>query len=277
MHALLTPLPDDGEECERGELRYRERIDSIPFLKGAREAQKALWATFQDLVKALPDYNTSTLIVRIETTTDPLMLWEIHQELERRGIPPIFRFTRNDDSGQMRFVTWLADLYWHTRRIDAPEKVYRSWKRLFGHADDSWHEKARIVFEHGWGRGALATYCTKGLCLTDNDRLDLMTIKTTRQLARQRQLKQSDEMRFAIASYATQHPDKTGKRRPNEITRDRCMIWKTYLLADQRDTLTAQMVTAIYGEKMTRLKVQQQIAAVKKAWEEFGPVRQENP
>lgn len=269
MHAPSTPLPDADSE--------RERIDSLSALRVAREANTASWRAFQESTETLPAADTSTLIARIETTVDPLMLWEIHHELERRGIPPIFRHPRNDDTGQMRFVTWLADLYWHTRRTDPPEKVYRSWKRLFGPADDSWHDKARIVFEHGWRRGALATYCTKGLCLTDDDRLDLMTIKTTRQLARQRQLKQSDEMRFAIASYAAQHPDKTGKRRPNEITRDRCLIWKIYLLADQRDTMTAQMFTAIYGEKMTRLKVQQQIAAVKKAWEEFGPGIRENP
>jgi len=170
----------------------------------------------------------------------------------------------------MRFITWLADLYWHTRRTKAPGKVYRSWKRLFDAADDSWHEKARIVVEHGWGRGALATYCTKGLCLTDADRLDLMTIKTTRQLARQRQLRHPEGMRFAIASYAAQHPDKFGKRSAADITRDRFLIWKTYLLADQRDTLTARMFTAIYGQPMTRLKVQQQMAAVHRAWGEFG-------
>jgi hypothetical protein len=139
MLALSTPPDaDEGDEGERGELLPRERIDSIPFLKASKNAHTADRGLLQDAVKVLSTYSTSTLIMRIETTTDPLLLWEIHLELESRGIPPIFRFPRNDDTGQMRFVTWLADLYWHTRRTKAPGKVYRSWKRLFGAADDSW-------------------------------------------------------------------------------------------------------------------------------------------
>ena len=63
---------------------------------------------------------------------------------------------------------------------------------------------------------------------------------------------------------------KCGKRSAADITRDRYLIWKTYLLADQRDTLTARMFTAVYDQPMTRLKVQQQVAAVHRAWEEFG-------
>lgn len=256
------PLEADSE---------RESIHSIPFLKAAKEANPALWRAFKESTETLPAPDTSTLIARIETTADPLILWEIHQELDRRDIPPAFRYPRNHDTGQMRFTTWLADLHWHTRRARHGPR-FRSWRRLFAPAGESWHESAKNVFEYGWRRNQNASYYAKGLALTDDHRLDLMTIKTSKQIARQRQLKQSIEVHRAIASHAIANAGRLSKeRRPDQTTRDRYLIWKTYILADQSPTITARMFEAIYGEPMTRQKVQKQIAAVTQAWHKFGP------
>lgn len=268
MHALLTPPPEARDSEAESE---REGIDSIPALKAAREANTASWRAFQELSVALAAYGTAALIARIETTADPLMLWEIHQELDRRNIPPAFRYPKNHDNGQMRFVTWLADLHWHTRRVRHGPR-FRAWRRLFAPVGESWHESAKNVFEYGWRRNQNASYYAKGLALTDDDRLDLMTIKTSKQIARQRQLKQSEEMRRAITSHAIANAGRLSKeRRPEQTARDRYLIWKTYMLADQSPTITARMFEAIYGERMTRQKVQKQIAAVKQAWDKFGP------
>jgi hypothetical protein len=49
------------------------------------------------------------------------------------------------------------------------------------------------------------------------------------------------------------------------------LIWKTYILADQGDAATARFFEQIYGERMTKPKVQKQVAAVDLAWREFGP------
>jgi hypothetical protein len=272
MHALLTLLPEASDSEAESE---RDRVDSIPALRAVREANTASWRAFQESTEALAAYSTAALIARIETTRDPLMLWEIHQELDRRDIPPAFRYPKNHDNGQMRFVTWLADLHWHTKRARHGPR-FRTWRRLFAPVGESWHESAKNVFEYGWRRCQNASYYAKGLALTDDDRLDLMTIKTSKQIARQRQLKQSEEMRRAISSHAIANAGRLSKeRRPEQTARDRYLIWKTYMLADQSPTITARMFEAIYGEQMTRQKVQKQIATVNQAWDKFGPKKGE--
>jgi len=264
MHAPSTPLRDADAE--------RESIHSIPFLKAAREAHTALWRAFQESVKDLPGIDTPTLIARIETTADPLMLWEIHLNLEHRGIPPAFRYPKNDSTDQALFLAWLADVHWHTRRYRATNEVHKNWKRLFASADDSWHTTARSVYVFGWRQSCKPGYYATRLGLDDAYRLNLMTMKTVRQVARQRQLHQANEMRHAILSHATANAGRLSKgRRPADTSRDRCRIWKTYLIADKSPTTTASMFTAIYGEKMTRQKVQKQIAATNQAWKEYGP------
>jgi hypothetical protein len=102
----------------------------------------------------------------------------------------------------------------------------------------------------------------------------VMTIKTSKQIARQRQLKQSAEMRSAIDSQAVANAGRLSKdRRPDQTARDRFLIWKTYLLADQSPTMTARMFETIYGVQMTRQKVQKQVAAIRQAWDQFGPAK----
>src|SRR4051812_34811428 len=87
MTMLDPSTPSDaGDECERAESTRRESIHSLPALRAAREANPALWRAFQTSIEILTTHSTSTLITRIETTSDPLLLWEIHLELERRGI-----------------------------------------------------------------------------------------------------------------------------------------------------------------------------------------------
>lgn len=267
MHALLTPLSEASDSEAESE---RDGIYSLPALRAAKEANTASCRAFQEATEALAVYSTAALIARIETTAVPLILWEIHQELDRRDIPPAFRYPKNHDSGQMRFITWLADLHWHTKRARHGPRFW-AWQRLFAPVGESWHESARNVFEYGWRRQQNASYYAKGLALTDDDRLDLMAIKTSKQIARQRQLKQSEEMRRAITSHAIANAGRLSKeRRPEQTARDRYLIWKTYTLADQSPTITARMFEAIYGERMTRQKVQKQIAAVKQAWDKFG-------
>jgi hypothetical protein len=246
-------------------------ITSLPALTRSREANAASWRSFQEAAEAVAESATATLITRIETTHDPLVLWQIHQELDRRDIPPAFRYPKNESTPQLEFVTWLADVHWFTRRMTGHKPRFNTWRRVFGPLSDTWHESARSIFEFAWRRGNGAAHYTKGFALDDNDRRQLMTIKTTGQIARQRVLKQAAERRAAIASYAVANAARSKDRRPDEITRDRYLIWKTYILADQSDTTTARLFEQIYGETMTRRKVQKQIAAVDLAWREFGP------
>jgi hypothetical protein len=99
-----------------------------------------------------------------------------------------------------------------------------------------------------------------------------MTMKTGPQVTRQRQLHQANEMRHAITSHAIANAGRLSKdRRPADTTRDRCRIWKTFLLSNKSPTIAAEMYTMIYCEKMTRQKVQKQMMAVNQAWREYGP------
>ncbi len=200
------------------------------------------------------------------------MLWEIHLTLDRRDIPPALRYPKSERTPQLEFLTWLADIYWFTRRNPSHNPRFNAWRPLFGPYSDRWHDAAARVFESAHRRGYGAAYYTKGFALDDNDRRQLMTIKTSGQIARQRLLRlHSADMRHAITSYTTAHPDKSGDKRPGDIARRRYLIWKTYLLADKGETATARYYEQIYGETITRKTVQKQVAAVEIAWREFGP------
>lgn len=264
-----TP-PDAGDECERAESPRRESIHSLPALRVAREANPALWRAFQTSSETLPAHSTATLITRIETTSDPLLLWEIHLELERRGIHPIFRHPKNHGTGQLRYITWLGDVHWFTRQNPTHRPYFDTWRRLFSPITDSWHATAASIFEFGWIRHKSATYYARGLALDDDDRRPLMTIKTSRQSARKRQLDNAEDMRHAITSHAMVNPDKSGKRTPGDIARRRYRIWKTYVLADQSERTATRMFNAIYGEEIERRNFVKQLETIDQAWREFG-------
>lgn len=248
-------------------------VVNLTSLRQTREGHAAPWRVFQAAVDAIATSSTVALISRIETESDPLILWEIHQELDRRNIPPALRFPKSARTPQLEFVTWLADIYWFTRRNPSHKPRFDNWRALFGPYTDRWHESAAKVFEFAQRRGYGAAYYTKGFALDDNDRRQLMTVKTSGQIARQRKLKQAEDVREAIVSYTLAHPDKSGQKRPGEVARRRYLIWKTYILCDQGETAAARYFEQIYGEAITRKSVQNQVAAVELAWQEFGPAR----
>jgi hypothetical protein len=248
----------------------RPTLIGLHTLKASRQAQRAAWALFQASTETIPSADTRALISRISTTIDALVLWEIHQELDRRGILPTFRYPANVTTPQMEFVTWLADLHWFTRQKPKHKPSFDKWKRLFGPITDGWHETARHIFEGAYQRGNVATYTSRGLNLAECDKRPLTTVKSTGQLRRLRDLRQSDDRREAIASHATANAGRLrGDRTPDQVTNRRFLIWKTYVLADRSETIAARMYHALHGEAIARQNLGKQIEAVDQAWKEF--------
>ncbi len=141
---------------------------------------------------------------------------------------------------------------------------------MFRPISENWHEAALRVFCFAYQRGYGTTYYAKGLALSDGDRRDLMTIKSTRQIARLRALKHSPEMRAAIAKYAIANAKKSGDRKPADIVRRRYFLWKTFILADRSETVAARLYCQIYGDEITRQALGKQMTAVDAAWRKFG-------
>jgi hypothetical protein len=93
------------------ELPSFDVIKSVPQLLIERWSNAAAWAFFQAAATDIPQQQTVTLVARIVTATDPLLLWLIHEELDRREVPPAFRWPMNQESAQTEFITWLADIH----------------------------------------------------------------------------------------------------------------------------------------------------------------------
>lgn len=176
-----------------------------------------------------------TLIVRLQTTDDPLRMWAIHLVLNRRDIPPAFRWPANEQNEQALYVTWTADLYWFCRRHLRHKTRYQTWQGLLQKVPGSpqWHTRAHRHFVFVQPGYSLAHRSAKGLDLTVQDRAPLMTLPTNTMHADRRG---PEPDRFAqthrlLVESTMQKPDKSGKRTPHEIAARRAAIWRTFILA----------------------------------------------
>ena len=246
-------------------------IKSIPQLLTERKTSAAAWSIFQVAATGIPTQESKTLVARIETTTDPLLLWLIHEELGRREVPPAFRWPVNQQSAQMEYVTWLADIYWFTRRKPRHKPAYKNWQRWFGEVCETWHASTVKAYFFAFKRGLGAAYFAKGLSLSDRDRQELMTIKTAGQIARLRPLKRHAEYLEAILDHARAKPDRAGLKTPEEVAKRRFAMWRLYLLADGSETAAARQYGNLYGEKVARQNLGKQVELAKEAWKTFGP------
>jgi hypothetical protein len=197
------------------------------------------------------------------------LLWLIHEELDRRDVPPAFRWPVNQHSAQMEYVTWLADIFWFTRRKPSHKPAYKNWQRWFGDVSDAWHASALRAYSFAFKRGSGAAYFAKGLALTERDRAELMTIKTAGQIARLRPLRKfGREYRRAILEHAIAKPDRAGIKTPEEVAKRRYAIWKLYVLAGESETSAARQYHKLYGE--ARQNLAKQVEVAQQAWKLFG-------
>jgi hypothetical protein len=247
-------------------LPVSEVVKSVPHLINEKRAEADL-NCFRTVARALPATSCSTLVVRLQTTTDPLLLWAMHCELDKRSIPPCLRWPMNDASEQAEYLTWLADLLWFCKRHPGHKPTFRGWQGLFKNppACTSWHQTAHRQFIFVGARYSLAHWCAKGIGLKEAQRQELMMLPTTEMQAERRQLR-SDRFaatRARLLSAAISKPDKAAKHCPHAVADRRAVLWRVYLLSGRSQTATAKHWKLLTGNELTRQAIAKQLGIIR--------------
>ncbi len=207
-------------------------------------------------VSTLPGTDTQKLILRISTTSDALTLWALHVHLDKRDIPPCFRWPANRSDAQAEFISWLADLLWLAKRNPLHCAKFRGWQQLFTLPPGSgaWLEVAYRVFKAMYVRQNLSSYTTRALELDDAQRQELMMLPTSRMFAARLELQPAafEQTRAHLLTSAMENPDKSGARTPAEVAERRARIWRTHVLSGRRPAETARNWVALTGESISR-------------------------
>lgn len=219
---------------------------------------------FRGLVVALGTQSTQSLIVRIATTTDPLMLWALHSQLDKRGVAPAHRWPGNTSNPQMLFVSWCADLAWFIKRNPNHAPRFKSWQRLLKlvPCSSGWLDQAfwRFVGTHS---RSLAHVTAKALALPDSARQELMTLPTLAMVAARRELdtERFEVTRSMLLSHAMTHRDKSGTYKPTDIANRRASLLRTHVLSGKHVPSTAKHWRALTGETTSRQTIARNIEA----------------
>lgn len=244
-------------------------MKAVPDLLEALEGQRG------QQIKTLPERLTTTkipeLLVWFQTQTNPLALWFIHMELDRRNIPPCLRTVEphavyHDETRQNRCITWLADMHWLAQRYPKHATQYTRWRHLFLYEPDSekWHGLATSIFmnAHGQHKGH---YFSQGLALTDKMRQPLAEMTTQRMRDDRRILAGIGRHREALLQHAQAHRDRAGKITPAELTQKRTELLRLYLLAGRSKATAAAWYNLVHdGATMTRQAVANNIDTVER-------------
>lgn len=244
---------------------HSEPLHSIPHLIAEKRASRDA-DRFVRQVLALVTVDTQTLVVRIASTTDPLMLWSIHVALEKRGVQPCLRWPANTATDQAIFVTWLADLAWVQKRMLDHVPRSKNGIRLFRQdvGTTTWHSSAFWMFKNTYGKRSLARATARALGLTLQQRQELMLCSTSAMVGKRRELHSSTfaETRQTLYDHARAHPDKSGNTTPEAVAARRARLWRVYLLSGKSPTVTASNWRLLTGEAMSRQAISKQIAAI---------------
>lgn len=228
-----------------------DEVRSIPALVAQKNTSGDL-ERFKTRVSVLPTADTQTLITRIAVTDDALMLWAIHLALDKRGIAPALRWPPNTDNPQNEFITFAADLHWFAKRNPVHRPRFRGWAGVFRHlpASPAWHATTHRQYLFVAPRYSLAYMCSKGLALSERQRLEFMMLPTNAMQAERRQLHADKfaELRAQLLTHAVANRDKSGVRQPHDVANRRAALWRTHLLTGRSCAATAQNWHLLTGE-----------------------------
>lgn len=225
---------------------------------------------FGQWVRRLECEPTALLLIMLTTQADPLRLWALHLQLERRSVPPCLRWPPRVDCEQFEYLSALADLRWICSRLPSRKPKFRGWRGVFTHRAGSpaWHAVAHRQFNWITCRGySLAHHWSKGLGLEDAERRDLLMLPTTAMAAERRQLigMGASAMHERLLSDAIAHPDKSGQRSAADVAGRRATIWRTYVLSGRAKTLTVERLALICDIRMSRQALNKQLEAIQRA------------
>ena len=274
---LLTPDVnlddlDDLDDLDGLEVDL-EPVHSIPYLTAKKGTGDDL-ARFNRAVAAMPNQDTQTLILRIDTTTDPLILWELHKELDRRGLPPCLRWPANKSTDQMRLVTVLADLLWFTKRNPDHTPLFKDWIKFLKlePGSEAWLDKSYWLLMN-MSSCNLARHGTKALALNDTQRRELMMFPSSKMVIERRELQPT---RFAeigekLLSHAYAYPNKDSERNnPATAAARRVRLWRVSVLTGHATTATAKYWELLTGEVIARRMIPRRIEAIKITLKSLG-------
>lgn len=263
------PFDDTARPLKRPPVAFLKGVHSIARLTAEKAASgpSGELGRFKKMLVELRTARTETLILRIATTADPLMLWALHGTLDKRGIAPCLRWPKNDSTPQAVFITWLADVQWLVTRNPAHRAKFKSWQRLFIEAPDSpaWRKKAYWIFVGMYGHQNLSSYGARGLGLDTAQRQPLMSFPTAAMVkARlELQLAEFEQTREQLYSYSIEHPDSSGQRTPEAIAERRARLWRMFILSGKNIAATADNWRLTTGEPLTRQAALKQINTIK--------------
>lgn len=245
---------------------FDDLFKSVTALAAEKLVQEGL-GRFRDTVKGLPLVATQTLVLRVAVTADPLLLWAIHLELDRRDVPPCLRWPANDCTPQAEFITWLADIHWFARRCPEHVAAFRGWRTLLAQvpATAKWHAHALRQFAYAYKRPSFAHWCAAGLGISDAQRQELMTMPTrAMQAARRAVLGQPfAELERELLDHAVAHPDRSGSRMPHAVASRRARMFRVHVLAGGAITRATSYWCLLTTEAITRQALAKQIDAVR--------------
>lgn len=215
-------------------------------------------------VQSLRQASTRDLLHRLRSIEDPLAFWVLHLELDKRDVPPCLRWPRRDETPQLVFLSWLADVYWLARRYPDHVPLYSRWKGLFVHkpASCQWHKTAIWVFKL---RHSASYLHAKGLGLSDEQRQPLMTMVSNAMRGDRDVIKRLPQLRDRIREHAADNRDKSGRVTTEDITERRVELLRLFLLAGRNRTRTAEYVELLGGQKISRQSVTRQLEAIEAA------------
>ena len=244
---------------------FQGLFSTIPDLI-AEKRSEADRARLRGMMERVKRTETTALIRWITSASESLILWELHLELDQRGISPCLRWPARDDTLQHDFITWLADMLWFAKRQRAHEPKFRGWRDLQKQlpGSEKWHATAARQFVYVHSRRSPSYWCANGLGLSDDQRQDLMTLPTTVMCAARRMLQPRAfaEIEIALLKHAISHPDRSGQYAPECIANRRSALLRTWVLSGKSPTLTAANWKALTGEQLSRQAVSKQIEII---------------
>lgn len=236
---------------------------SIPALATAkRSAADAL--RFCERARALPEWSTQDLVLRFETTSDPLMVWALHLECERRGLPPVLRWPGQQLGPQGDLLDLAADVRWLQLAHPHHRAKARGWRSVLRETPGTalWHANLHRQFLFSYPRG-LGWLVAKGLGASDDQRLDLITMPTASMVRERRGLLGAafSDLQQRLIDHAYRHPDRARVHAPEQVGFRRARLYRVHALSGRSPTRTATLWNVLTGESITRQAVANQIAA----------------
>lgn len=196
---------------------------------------------------SIPGQAIKHLLLRVNTTDNPVVLWALHMELDARGIPPCVRPAQRIGTEQARFITTLADLLWISKRYPGHKPQLQRMRGVLQGEPDTpqWHRACLWAFQHCRGE---AGWLARRLALTDEQRQRTATMPALAQANRRRDLPaRLDVIREQLLTHALYNPDGTGKVKPDDLAHRRTELLRLYLLLDRDRAATHEYLQRVDG------------------------------